>query len=36
VQISLNAGHLMQLEQPNCNLQVNGENMLVVHLAEIG
>lgn len=30
----LNAGHLMQLEQPGGNLQIEGENMIVVHLSE--
>jgi len=36
VHISLSAGHLMQVDQLNINLQVNGSNMIVVHLIERG
>ena len=33
---TLSAGHLMQLSQPDSDgLQINGENMIVVHLNEI-
>lgn len=34
VHIALKAGHLMQLDQADSNLQVCGKNMIVVHLCE--
>jgi len=34
VHISLSAGHLMQLGQTDISLQVDGKNMIVVHLIE--
>lgn len=36
INTTLSAGHLMQLKQPDSGgLQVNGENMIVIHLDEI-
>jgi len=36
INITLNAGHLIQLSQPDAEgLQINGKNMIVIYLEEI-